>query len=171
MRRGVLLLLVLLLPASLLAAPAPADPRLVYNHIGHEGSLYDREAKAAFADKFRFVDVRAEEGFRPAREHTNSFADTRPLPVQRVAAEIVVVYVVTANGSAIEPRILRSTNPRYDRGALERIGRRRYAAARWRGTAVASLHVSTIVVPVERRDGGDGTRGDGAEQVRSGVGE
>ena len=116
---------------------------LLYNHVTGQPSALDRAAKNAYAGKFRVIDIRLAEGFAPGHVKGHDllffYTDPRPEREEAVPAKVVLLWVVTPEGSVIEPRILHSTDARLADYVLNLVTLRRYAPARLRGSPVFSL--------------------------------
>lgn len=145
MRYTVLALAFLAILPRLANAQKPADQSkpLLYNHLAGKAPSWDRDAKNAYAGKFQVIDIRSGNGFTPGRMKTHDprdyFPDPRPEREETVPAKVVLVWVVTPEGTVIEPRILQSTDKRVANSLLHMVGLGRYAPARLRGSAVFSL--------------------------------
>jgi hypothetical protein len=118
---------------------------LVYNDITEGSGAIDREAKKAYAGKFRFIDIKQKEGFSPGGLKgifTSSlrFRDPRSMRDSAIPGKVVYVFIVTPDGRLLDPRIVHSTDERVSKYLIERISNERYFPARFRGVAVYSLH-------------------------------
>lgn len=162
---------VCVLAITLLAiAPEPANAQkpadhgqpVVYNDITAGLSALDRQARKAYAGKFRLIEVTKRDGLTPARikGHGEPFSDPRSMRDLAVPGKIVYLFVVTADGRVIEPRIIQSTDRRVSDYVLKSILFRRFVPARFRGVAVSSLHAGDIDFgsggPYENRNFKDG---------------
>lgn len=125
---------------------------IVYDDITQGPNAIDRDAKKAYAGKFRFVDVKQSDGFTPDRLKGPNvyFADPRPMREEVVPGKIVFAYVVTPEGGVIEPRILHSTDRRVSDYLFNLITNQRFVPPRFRGVPVFSLHGGEIVFGSER---------------------
>ena len=126
--------------------PADHGQPVVYNDITAGLSALDRQARNAYAGKFRLVEVTERDGLTPARikGHNFPFRDPRSTRDMAVPGKIVYLFVVTADGSVIEPRIIQSTDRRVSDYVLKSILFRRFVPARFRGVPVASLHAGDM---------------------------
>jgi hypothetical protein len=143
----VLVLIGLLAIASPVHAQSARDneKQIVYNDITENAGAIDRDAKRAYAGRFRFIDVRQKEGFSPARlkgRFTSSirFRDPRSMRQSAIPGKVVYTFIVTPDGRVLDPRILHSTDERVSKYLIEKISNERYFPARLRGTPVYSLH-------------------------------
>jgi hypothetical protein len=153
----VLVTLTLLLVAPGLApAQKPADNSqlLIYNDITSGLSALDRDARKAYTGRFRVVEVTERDGFTPGRIKGVAvpFRDPRSMREAAVPGKIVYLFVVTADGRVIEPRILQSTDRRVSDYVLKSILVRRFVPARFRGVPVASLHSGDLDFGSQRTD-------------------
>jgi hypothetical protein len=119
---------------------------VVYNDVTAGISTLDRDARKAYAGKFRLVEVTESDGLTPARikGHTTPFKDPRSMRDWAVPGKVVYLFVVTADGRVIEPRIVQSTDRRVSEHVIKSILVRRFVPARFRGVKVSSLHADDI---------------------------
>jgi hypothetical protein len=130
---------------------------LVYNDTTDSSPTFDRTAKNALADKFRFIDTTQKEGFAPARvkgytKPWNPPTGSRARPISGTARYI---FVVTPDGRVIEPRVLNSPDPAVSKYILDGISYRRFFPARFHGAPVYALHEDEFKVsgPTEHSNG------------------
>ena len=152
-----LIFILLLIAPGLAGAQEPAvqGKTMVYNEVTKESSAFDRAVINAYAGKFRFVDIRASEGFTQGhlKGRPPVFQDPRPMREETKPGKVVVAFLVTPDGRVIEPRIVQSTDQRVASYMLALITPRRYVPARLRGAAVFSLWAEEFVFGSEgRRD-------------------
>jgi hypothetical protein len=133
--------------ASFVPAQGSSDKekQLVYNDITEGFGAIDRDAKKAYAGKFRFIDVKRKDGFSPGGlkglfTSQLRFRDPRSMRQLAIPGKVVYTFVVTPDGRVLDPRILHSTDERVSKYLIERIGNERYFPARFRGVPVYSLH-------------------------------
>jgi len=135
-----------LVVAALLAWAGPARAAdtaalpLVYNQITAEGAPHDAAFKAAYAGTYRFTDIKEGPGFKRA-ELLSAGAPAGPVDAsgKPVAGYILFAYVISAEGKAIEPRVVKSTAPAINAPALAAIKAWRFEPARVDGKPVATL--------------------------------
>lgn len=145
MRQTVIALTLLAISSSLAYAKKPADQSktLLYNHVTEHAPAWHRDVKSAYAGRFRIVDIRSGAGFTPGRMKSadpgDYFPDPRPEREEAVPARVVLGWVVTPQGTVIEPRVLHSTDQRIASSLLHMVALGRYAPARFRDSAVFSL--------------------------------
>ncbi len=153
--------------ATLFAAVAPAEAQkpakssatVVYNFVGTGAGGFDREAKAAYAGKFKFVDVTEADGYEHPRKHPPLYfyRDPRRGGNYGLEGNVVIACILSPRGYVIEPRVLRSTNKRLEGELLTAISRDTYVPAKMKGVAVHSLLAGEVRIRSERRpDGGSG---------------
>jgi hypothetical protein len=121
------------------------EKQLVYDDITEGPGAIDRDAKKAYAGKFRLFDIKQKDGFSPGGLkglYTSSirFRDPRSMRDSAIRGKVVYVFIVTPDGRVMQPRILHSSDERVSKYILERISNERYFPARFRGTPVYSLH-------------------------------
>ena len=139
---------VLLASHGLAQAQAKKDESkpLVYADVNKESEPLVRDARKAYADRFRFFEVRQKQGFSPGGlkgtyTSTLRFRDPRSMRVSEVPGKVSYAVIVTPDGKVIEPRILFSTDAVVSKYVIERVRSERYFPTRWRGAPVYSLHV------------------------------
>jgi hypothetical protein len=132
---------------AIASGPANAQPSaqslpVLYNQVNAETSSLDREARKVYAGKFRIVEVTKRDDYTPGRMKgiTDMFRDPRSMRSRKVPGKIVILYVVTADGRVIEPRVLKTTDRQASGYLVDWILVRRFVPARFRGATVASLH-------------------------------
>lgn len=134
--------------SSLTATLAQGEDKgsVVYFDAGEKSPALNREAKKAYAGKFRVEEASAKNGYYPGGMKgffTSSlrFQDPRSMREAEIVGKISFAFVVTPDGKVTEPRILSSTDPRVSKYIIEKIRYERWFPARLRGTPVSSLHV------------------------------
>jgi hypothetical protein len=138
-------LALLAISSSLASAQKPAEQSktLLYNQVTGQASAWNRDVKSVYAGRFQIVDIRPGNGFTPGRMKTHDprdyFPDPRPEREEAVPARVVLGWVVTPQGTVIEPRVLHSTDQRIANSLLHMVALGRYAPARFRDSAVFSL--------------------------------
>jgi len=145
--RRFLLLSSTLIMVSFVRAESPGanEKPLVYDNVTKGSGVIDREAKKAYAGKFRFMDVAEKDGFVPGGLkglYTSQmrFRDPRSTRQSEVPAKVVYTFIVTPDGGVLDPRILSSTDEKLSKYLIKKISNERYFPARFRGTPVYSLH-------------------------------
>ena len=145
--RGFLLLSSILIVVSVVRGQPPGtnEKPLVYNNVTGGSDAIDRDAKKAYAGKFRFIDVRQKDGFVPGGLkglYTSQirFRDPRSMRQSQVPGKVIYTFIVTPDGQVLDPRILHSTDERVSKYLIEKISTERYLPARFRGAPVYSLH-------------------------------
>jgi hypothetical protein len=148
------LIITLLSFSPAFAKEKPADHGLlvVYNPVSAETAALDRQARQAYAGKFRIVDVTERDGFTRGRMKgiPDMFGgDPRSKRERKAPGKIVFLFVVTADGRVIEPRIIQSS----DRGVANYLINwtlvRRFVPARYRGVPVAAVHSVELDLGIE----------------------
>lgn len=124
---------------------------VVYNDVSAGVAAIDRDARKAYAGKFRIVEVTERDGFMAGRMKAMSdrFADPRSMRQKKVPGKIVFLFVVTADGRAVEPRVLQSSHPRASDSLVSTLLVLRFVPARLRGVAVASVRSVEMNLKVE----------------------
>jgi hypothetical protein len=137
----------LLLLAFISAAHAQRGPEgnkpLVYNEVSEASKAIEREAKKAYAGKFRFIDIEQKDGSFSSggvKGFEGIFGDPRSMRDYEKRGKVEFAFIVTSDGRVIEPLILHSTDAVVSKYIIDRISYRRYFPARLHGTPVFSLH-------------------------------
>src|SRR6266513_546568 len=132
---------------SFVHAEGPRDKEkpLVYDNVTGGSGAIDRDAKKAYAGKFRFIDVTHKDGYSSAGLkglYTSQlrFRDPRSTRQAEVPGKVVYTFIVTPDGRVLDPRILHSTDEHVSQYLIRRISNERYFPARFRGVPVYSLH-------------------------------
>jgi hypothetical protein len=142
----VLVLISVLVVTSFVRGQSPShnEKPLVYDDITEGSAAIDRDAKKAYAGKFRFIDVKRKDGFSPGgvkgMTHQLRFRDPRSMRQSAIPGKVVYTFIVAPDGRVLDPRILHSTDERVSKYLIERISYERYFPARFRGAPVFSLH-------------------------------
>jgi hypothetical protein len=126
-----------------LAQPAPGPVGVIVNVTdgSEQGKAREVSYKNALGPRFQFRDVHVDNaqfarakpvsGGLPPAAFTNAG--------ERIAGEATVVYVISSEGLAIEPRILQMDDPRLEPTVLAAVRAWRFEPATLSGRAVASL--------------------------------
>ncbi len=119
---------------------------IVYSDVTDGVSKLDKEAQRIYATKFHILEVTQKNGFIPAQLKGGPMIMGTPSN-QKEHDEMdraVCLFIVTADGRIIEPRMATPTSP----GASEKVMRsfpsRRYVAARFSGKPVACLDAASF---------------------------
>jgi hypothetical protein len=126
-------------------SPGPNEKPLVYNNVTESSGVIDRDAKKAYAGKFRFIDVKQKDGFSPGGlkgrfTDQSRFRDPRSMRQSAIPGKVVYTFIVTPDGRVLDPRILHSTDEGVSKYLIARISNERYFPARFHGVPVYSLH-------------------------------
>lgn len=167
------LALLLLLPGLAQAQQSPARKKealvIVYDNVTDGSTATDRAAEKAYVDTLRIIEITEKEGFKPARlkGEPRAFKDPRSMRDWAVRGKITLLFVVTADGRVIEPRVLQSTDQRVSDLALKNIIYERFIPARLRGLPVSSLYGEEIAFRGYKSQGnGIGQNGLGIQGYR-----
>ena len=120
-----------------------------------------RDARKAYADKFRVIEPEPSAGFAPGgvkgtRSLITLLGDPRSTRGQEKPGEVSFAFVVTPDGRVTDVRILHSTDAAVSKFIADRISYDRYFPAHLRGAPVASLHIGKW-----KRGGEAGSRASG----------
>jgi hypothetical protein len=126
-----------------LARPEPGPVGVIINVTdgSEQGEVRDAAFKNALGYRFQFRDVRTDDkrlvrakplaGSLPPAAFTNAG--------ERIAGEATVAYVISREGLAIEPRIVKMDDPRLETTVLAAVRAWRFEPATLSGKSVASL--------------------------------
>jgi hypothetical protein len=136
------LLRALFLGAFLTFQPAALanEKPVVYNNMVGDGSReLDRAIKGAYGARYSVVDVRAKEGYAEPTATAGSmpreFKDDNGVDV---VGYVLMAYIVDANGFVADAVLLKSTDFRLTKVAMDSMAKWRFLPARLKGTPVAS---------------------------------
>jgi hypothetical protein len=133
-----LLALSALLTGPLLAQPGPKP--IVYNDMDGDGGVgIDQAIKAVFGKKYAVVDTSRKAGYAEpeatAGDLPKSASDKGG---QAIQGYVLAIYIVTAEGLVSDPFIVKSSDQRLSRVALESMADWRFTPGTLNGTAVAT---------------------------------
>ena len=133
-----------------LLAQTPTGPgrTTLYNEMSDDPVL-DRAAGRVYAARFHIVEVKPGQDYSPARlkGHNPYFQDPRPMRELHKPARATVAYIITPQGTVIEPRVIEPSDSRLAEHVIKFISRRRFAPARHRGAAVFSVGAHQLSFP------------------------
>ncbi len=119
----------------------------VFNDVTSGSTALDRSAKKLYRDKFRIIETTQKDGLTPARikGHDLSlygprFRDPRGSKEREQGFKVTCLFVITADGAAVEPRVIEASDPRVAQAIIDWVRLRRWTAARYRGVPVATLY-------------------------------
>ena len=129
-------LIALLLMSALARA---GDKPVAYDHVTKAGAAVDAIVNAALAGKYTILPVEDSPAYADAR----ALAGTMPRFAKTDSGEVLkgyvlVAYVVTAEGRAADPVVLKSTDERLSVVALKAMGDWRFTPAKLNGTPIAT---------------------------------
>lgn len=121
------------------AAEAAAGRPLVYNRFGAPGDGVSEWVHGMYDPAFEIVDVADGDGSY-ARAHLRSGPPPVAVVEKEIEAEVevLVVFIITAEGRVTHPVIYRSADPRLSVAALTALARWVFEPARLHGEQVAS---------------------------------
>lgn len=132
---------VLIAAITLLAATVAlaADKAVIYNHISGPPTALDTEVHKTLDKRFNVIDVKGnDQAYAKPVPREGGMPAAPGLPNgKKITGHVTVVYIVTAEGRAIEPHIVSSTDGRLDKVALEAMKRWRFQPASLGGKPVA----------------------------------
>jgi hypothetical protein len=122
---------------ALASAVAVADKPIVYDHITKEGDAFDAAVNAALEKKYTikeitdspdYTDAKAISGSAPQSAKSDSGEDLK--------GYVLIAYVVSAEGTAVDPVVLKTTDERLNKTALGAMADWRFQPARLNGNAI-----------------------------------
>ena len=126
-------------PVDLLPVIPTAKPT-VYLHVIRAGDPQDQRMRKAYASKFTVADLQDSPAYiRPKPIAPNLPAVARTKSGEALPGDVVVLYVVTAEGSVIEPTILKSSDKRLNTTALKAMATWRFEPATLNGAPISVI--------------------------------
>jgi TonB family protein len=139
--------LMLLLAASAFAQKKP----IVFNHSAAGDTPLDRALKSTYANTFAVTDISFPEGYTPPRPTTGNLPHTATNPQgEPLEGYVLVAYIVTAEGRAAHPVVLKSTDDALSRTALDAMKDWQFLPGTVKGTPVATTAAQEFVFKVEK---------------------
>jgi TonB family protein len=129
-----------LLFVLVVARSVAAEKPVVYNNVDGDGSQeLDRSIKQAYSPRYSIVDTRASDGY----VEPSSTAGSMPGTVQDdkgvvLAGYVLVAYIVGTDGKVADPVVLKTSDSRLEKAALDVMGRWRFTPGKIGGEAVAT---------------------------------
>ena len=114
----------------------------VYIHIIIENDPIDKAIENAYAKNFTIVEVRNSKEFNRAvlRKAVHPHLVLSDSPQQEPKGDVLVATIVTTDGHAIEPVILKSADERLNAAMLDAVKQLRYTPARLNGSPVSAAN-------------------------------
>jgi TonB family protein len=135
----VVLVLLLLGIAPALRAQVIQKP-IVYNNLEGDGSQeLDRSIKQAYSPRYTIVDTRASDGY----VEPSPTAGSMPGTIQDekgvvLAGYVLVAYIVGTDGKVADPVVLKTSDSRLEKAALDVMGHWRFTPGKVGGESVAT---------------------------------
>ena len=114
----------------------------VYIHIIRENDPIDKAIENAYAKNFTIVEVRNNKEFNRAVliKGVHPHVVLSDSPQQEPKGDVLVATIVTTDGRAIEPVILKSADERLNAAMLDAVKQFRYTPARLNGSPVSAAN-------------------------------
>jgi hypothetical protein len=127
----------LLLSAS--ASGSPPKP-VVYNNLAGDGGIeLDRSIKQAYASRYTVVDTSRADGYVEPKAIAGDLPRyVRDKQGQAIAGYVLVVYIVTADGAVADPVMVKWSDERLCRVAVQVMADWRFIPGMLKGVAVAT---------------------------------
>ena len=131
-----------------LAAPV-ADKPVVFNHISGQRTEMDEAVHEHFDKMYALVDFTDRDHAYAYPKPASGFGPTRPVYVDDrcLSGNVLVVYVITAEGTIASSYALKFTNPALAKVAVQRMGERRFQPAQLDGKPVSVIAASRFAFP------------------------
>ena len=130
-----------LLALLCLANPCGAEDKpIVYNNMeGDGGVVLDRQIKAAYGARYTVVDTRQSEGYAEPLPVAGQMPAS-PLfePGHLLGGYVLIVYIVSDKGLVADPVVVKASDPRLTKAALEAMAQWRFRPGTLKGAAVAT---------------------------------
>jgi len=141
-------LIILSIAAAALAYAA--DKPTIYNRVMAETAELDRQVGVLYSPKFTIVEI------RDAKQYVGPKPIAGGLPStalnksgQQLSGNVLVAYIVTTEGRAIEPLILKTTDERLNNVATKAMDQWRLEPATLNGVAIAALAAQEFNFEIE----------------------
>lgn len=132
-------ILVAMFAMSAMSLAPAADKAVVYNHIATQATPLDATVHDVLSKQYKVVDVRGnDQGYVKPVPRGGGTPATPKLPGGgRLTGHVTIVYVVTAEGAAIAPHVVSTTDPRLNKVAMGAMKRWKFQPASLAGKPVA----------------------------------
>ncbi len=134
-----------------LACAAPlraADKPVVYNNMSDAMADLDAAANEALSPKFQIVELRSRPGFAPPTALSGEFPSVaRSKSGDVIGGTLLLAYVVTSEGKAIEPVVLKTSDFRLNSTAIRGMSTWRFTPATLNGVAIATVAAQQFDFP------------------------
>lgn len=125
-------------PGAQTAADMPDKP-IVRNHIARQASPLDEMIHKTYEAKFTVVDMRDPSNFVDPKPIAGGLPPSfKTATGEELKGYVLLAYVVSTEGRAIEPVILKSTDERLNPISLKAVEDWRFEPARLNGTAIST---------------------------------
>jgi TonB family protein len=112
---------------------------VVFNNTSNPDDPLDRAVRQAYSEQFTVTDTNVADGFVPPRPTAGQLPRYARSPEgETLEGYVLVAYIITADGKAVEPRILKSTDERLNVTATKTLEGWKFVPASHKGTAVPS---------------------------------
>lgn len=115
---------------------------IIYNHVTEDGAQYDQAIRDIYKGKFIIVDVRDSPSYTDAHVRAGGLPKTACTDAGEVlSGYIAVAYIVSVEGLATEPEVLKATDPRLMPFAFKAMKEWRFESARLNGKPIATTAI------------------------------
>lgn len=140
----VTLLFVLLVLGS--ADLCAEDKLTVYNHITKETEAVDHQVSTALAAKFHVIDLPATSDYvKPVVTGGDMPTEALSKTGEKLKGYVFLAYVITADGHADSPIVLKSTDERLNESAFAAVKTWRFTPAKYQGQPVATTAAQEFI--------------------------
>jgi Gram-negative bacterial TonB protein C-terminal len=140
------ILVLILASGSALACAKPAKDSaaedVVFNNISPQTMELDQELQGKYGCKYAFAMLFSSEGYTPMKLVSGS---QPPTPAdaagEPITGAVLVGFVLNTDGVPVDPVVLKSTDDRLAKIALEHVGGLRYSPSQFKARPVRSLGI------------------------------
>ena len=139
-------------PAGAAAPETPAERPLVYNHITEEGGTLDQLVHRTYDPSFKVVDISDRGNVYVPPQMKAGDPPEAPMDAagKPIVGKVVVLFIVTMEGTVAQPVILQSTDPRLSAAALGALALWVFQPARVNGQSVSPTGGQEFSFPPKR---------------------
>jgi len=131
--------LILIALAVSMALASAADKPTVYHRVTKDGGPIDEQVATALAVRYTVVPVEDSSAYINAKVTGGSLPHSaKSASGEALSGYVLVAYVISAQGHAIDPIVLKSTDPRLDPFALQATKTWRFDPAKLNGLPIAT---------------------------------
>ena len=124
---------------TLLCASVAAEKPILYNYVREELTDLDRDVKKAYEPKYNVVEIRSSPEYQPPKRTVGkALRVARTTDGKQLDGNVLMAYVVTADGRAADPIVFKTSDERLIDIAIGAIDDWRFTPGTLNGEAVAA---------------------------------